>query len=492
MIKKETDNILKLVRLEDDYLPRIRAAIKTDIEEFLVELKKEPGLLNTGEWYPKANATLIKQGYELFLRSYLEGMADASAPGKDMADGIPEPLQFDEAVAFAKAKISMTKSDYKALSDQMRYRSWTVGRLSQVDAIDKVRNHYLKQLTGDESSLVGFIDSIKADDALVAAGFGEESPWYYETVYRTNIMTDYNAGRAAAYTSNQPVAMEFIGIEDSRQTSICASRTGTILPYTDPWWESNWPPLHYNCRSTIRPIYKEEAEVIGLDVKGLQKTGVPKEAAKSQPSGGFGKNPIMDNEFWAPTAAQQGRINRALIQEELNGVAGETVCADFKEPREGWVVDDVPSKGGVRYPESLEKETEFQSNLRMARTLSDRGYFVELRKAEKLAGNRQFDAWINATERWEFKTISSKVVRQISKEIGLGSLQAQRIFLELTDVSQIPQVVKAVSSRVASVKEQGRTLSKLVVSFNESMAELGWKDMQEPKVVERILTTLPK
>lgn len=492
MIKRETDNILKLVRLEDDYLPRIKASIRVDIEEFLVELKKEPGLLNTGEWVPKANATLIKQGYELFLRSYLEGMADASAPGKDMADGIPEPLQFDEAVAFAKAKISMTKSDYKTLSDQMRYRSWTVGRLSQVDAIDKVRNHYLKQLNGDESSLGGFIDSIKADDALVAAGFGEESPWYYETVYRTNIMTDYNAGRAAAYTSNQPVALEFIGIEDSRQTSICASRTGTILPYTDPWWESNWPPLHYNCRSTIRPIYKEEAEVIGLDVKGLQKTGVPKEAAKSQPSGGFGKNPITDNEFWAPTAAQQGRINRALIQEELNGVAGETVCADFKEPREGWVVDDVPSKGGVRYPESLAKETEFQSNLRMARTLSDRGYFVELRKAEKLAGNRQFDAWINATERWEFKTISSKVVRQISKEIGLGSLQAQRIFLELTDVSQIPQVVKAVSSRVASVKEQGRTLSKLVVSFNESMAELGWKDMQEPKVVERILTTLPK
>nr|WP_319520980.1 minor capsid protein [uncultured Sphaerochaeta sp.] len=453
-------------------------------------MKKEPGLLNTGEWYPKANATLIKQGYELFLRSYLEGMADASAPGKDMADGIPKPLKFDEAIAFAKAKISMAKSDYKALSDQMRYRAWTVGRLSQVDAIDKVRNHYLKQLTGDESSLVGFIDSIKADDALVAAGFGEESPWYYETVYRTNIMTDYNAGRATAYTSNQPVALEFIGIEDSRQTSICASRTGTILPYTDPWWESNWPPLHYNCRSTIRPIYKEEAEVTGLDVKGLQKTGVPKEAVKSQPSGGFGKNPIMDNEFWAPTAAQQGRINRALIQEELNGVAGETVCADFKEPREGWVIDDAPSKGGVRYPGSLAKETEFQSNLRMARTLSDRGYFVELRKAEKLAGNRQFDAWINATERWEFKSITGNAVRTMSEAIGEAARQAQRVMIEIASSEQLRQLEKAIISRAPLIKKEGRMISVLCISRGKKMVTITWKELQDSKRVSDILTSL--
>lgn len=492
MTKRETGNILRLVKLEDDYLPRIRAAVKSDIEAYLAELKKAPELLNRGDWYPKANATLIQQGYQLFLRSYLDGMSDVANPAKDMADAVPETLQFEEAIAFAKKKITLTKPDYNKLSDQMRYRAWTVGRLSQVDAIDKVRNHYLKQLTGDASSLGSFIDSIQTDDALMAAGFGEQRPWYYETVYRTNIMTDYNAGRSAAFAQNKPVALEFIGIEDSRQTSICASRTGTILPYTDPFWETNWPPLHYNCRSTIRSIYQEEADAIGLDVKGLQKTGASEEAATALPAGGFGKNPIMDNEFWAPTSAQQERINKALIQEELNGVAGETLCADFKVPRDGWVIDDGSGEGGVRYPQSLAKETEFESNLGIARKLASNGYFVELREVAKLPGNKQFDAWANATERWEFKTISSKVVRQISKEIGLASLQAQRIFLELADVSQIPQVVKAVASRVISMKEQGRTLSKLVVSFNGSMAELGWKDMQDAKAVERILTTLSK
>lgn len=268
------------------------------------------------------------------------------------------------------------------------------------------------------------------------------------------------------------------------------ARTGVILPYADPWWETNWPPLHYNCRSTICSIYRDEAEELGLDVKGLQKTEIPQVASKAQPSGGFGRNPAMDNEFWAPTAAQQGRINKALIQEELNKVAGETVCADFKVPREGWVIDKVPSKGGVRYPESLAKEVEFGSNLRMGRILSDRGYFVELRKAEKLTGNRQFDAWVNATERWEFKAISSKTIRQISKEIGIGSLQAQRILVGLIEASQIKLLAAAIAGRVAEIKKQGRQLAKLAVPFGSQFIELGWKDLQDSEAVDRILTKL--
>lgn len=490
MTERETGNILRLVELEDAYLPGIRAAVEDDIGRYLAELKRDPGLLNAGGWYPQANATLIQQGYEMFLRSYLGGMADAANPAKEMADAIAEPLQFEEAVAFAKSKITLSKPDYRKLSDQMRYRSWTVGRLSQIDAIDKVRGHYLAQLTGEASSLGTFIDSIKADEALMAAGFGNESPWYYETVYRTNIMTDYNAGRALAFTQNQPVAMEFIGIEDSRQTEACASRTGTVLPYTDPWWETNWPPLHYNCRSTVRPIYRDEAEELGLDVKALQKTGVPRKAAKSPPSGGFGKNPAMDNEFWAPTAAQQDRINSALIQEELNGVAGETVCADFKQPRQGWVVDHAPAKGGVRYPENLAKEAEFEPNLRMARILSDRGYFVELRKAEKLAGNRQFDAWVNATERWEFKSMTGKAVRTMSETIGDAARQAQRIMIEVASPEQLDQLERAINSRIPLIKQEGRVVSVLCISLRDQVAAITWKQLQDGKMVSALLTSL--
>lgn len=471
-------------------MPKIRTTVRKDLEAFISELARNKMLLQSGSWIPAANETLIQKTYELFMRSYLEGMADVGISVKEMADAVPKPLQFDEAIAFAKTRVTLAKSDYKKLSDLLRYRAWTVGRLAQIDAIEKVRSHYLAQLEGNASSLEEFIKSIEADDALIVAGFGEQSPWYYETVYRTNIMTDYNAGRAQAFKLNRPVALEFVGIEDSRQTSICATRTGIVLPYTDPWWETNWPPLHYNCRSTIRPIYREEAEKTGLDIKVLQKTKIPLEASKAQPVDGFGRNPVLDNEFWAPTTHQQGRIIKALIQEELNMVAGETVCADFKLPRSGWVIDDVPSKGGVRYPESLVKESEFHSNLELSRVLAARGYFVELRRAEKLLGNRQFDAWVNASERWEFKAISSKSVRQISREIGTGSLQAQRLLIGLSDADQIDPLATAIGSRIAEIKTKGRMLAKLAVAYGDQFVELGWKDMQNPETVTQTLTKL--
>lgn len=485
----EAQNILRLVEVEDAYLPKIRTAVRKDVEDFLSELAKNESILRSGDWQPAANETLIQQTYELFMRSYLEGMADAGGAAKDMADAVPQPLQFDEAIAFAKSKLTLAKSDYKKLSDQMRYRAWTVGRLTQVDAIDKVRGHYLSQLEGESSSLGEFIKSIKADDALTAAGFGEESPWYYETVYRTNIMTDYNAGRAQAFTSNQPVALEFIGLEDSRQTSICAARSGVILPYTDPWWETNWPPLHYNCRSTIRSIYREEAEEIGLDVKALQSKGAP-DSARVQPSGGFGKNPIMDNEFWAPTTAQQGRINKALIQEELNGVAGETVCADFKVPREGWQIVET-GHGGLRYPAPLEKEKEFAKNLHVGKALAEKGYFVELRMPDKkLLFNRYADAYVNATELWEFKVLTSDAVNTMSKRIAEAATQAQRLCFELTSADQAEKLAKAIASRIPALKAKGRQIANFIILYKKHLVALSWSDLQDADTVMRALTTI--
>jgi len=490
VIEKEAGNILRLIDIEDEYRDKVVAAIKPDLIAYLGEVKQKPELLNTSDaWLPKANEELNQNTYEVFIRAYLAGMVDASPEKKDMADAIPESLTFEEAIAFAKNRATLTSDEFYRLSDFMRMRSFTVGRLAQFDAIERVRKHYLRQLEGSSSSMQEFIESIQEDEFLKASGFGNEKPFYYETVYRTNIMTDYNAGRAFEFEQDKPVALEFIGIEDGRQTEICASRTGTILPFTDPWWETNWPPLHFNCRSTIRGISREEAEYDGLDVKGLQKNGINSASADSVPGSGFGQKPVRSNEFWAPNAAQQERINRAMIQEELNGVAGETVCKDFKVPRDGWKIIDT-EHGGLRYPLSLEKETEFTQNLSTGKILAEGGYFVELRSPDKLPGNKQFDAWINGTESWEFKTISSKTVRQISKDIGVSSLQAQRVFIELKTADQISSFIKAINSRIVSLKKDGRSLAMIQVSLEGKTVSLSWKDLADEELMRRTLTSL--
>ena len=447
-------------------------------------LKKENGYL------PKANKKLIQKTYELELRSKLLGMADVSRE-KEMADAIAEPLPFKEAVSFAKSKISLLKSDYEKLSDFTRYHAWTVGRLTQVDAIEKVRKHYVAQLEGETSSLAGFIKSITEDEALKVAGFSDEKPWYYETVYRTNIMSDYNAGRAQSFENDNPEAMEFIGIEDSRQTGICAARTGTILPYTDPWWQSNWPPLHYNCRSTVRAIYREEIEEKGLKINSKE-NNLPKLEPGEEALKGFGSYPTKDNQTYGITTGRQERIS-TTIQEEINEVAGETVCKDFKTVKPGWNNLSV-KKGGVRYPEALKKDSEFEGNLNLAKKLAEnKGYFVELKKADMtLKNNKQFDAWINGNEPWEFKSLISKNPKVISKEIKKATEQASRNFFELNSEDQIEKFSQALNNRVEKIKDIGREITLMSIIYKDQIVTLNWKELQDKEVVFKILTSLKK
>lgn len=53
---------------------------------------------------------------------------------------------------------------------------------------------------------------------------------------------------------------EWVSILDSRTSIICASRDGTVYPFTDDPIKSPKPPAHFNCRSTITPKVKPEYE----------------------------------------------------------------------------------------------------------------------------------------------------------------------------------------------------------------------------------------
>ena len=192
------------------------------------------------EFVPDVDQDIVDRTYEVMIASFMLGMSHVAPGSSDFADAVPKPLSFDEAVAFSQGRISLTRKDYYQISDALRARAWTVGRLAQLDAVERVRTHYLAQLKGDASGVEPFVQSLDLDGAMGASGWASGQAGYYETVYRTNIQSDYNAGRAQQFKNNPPALLEFIGIEDARQTDICARRTGTVLPPDDPWWEANW------------------------------------------------------------------------------------------------------------------------------------------------------------------------------------------------------------------------------------------------------------
>lgn len=48
--------------------------------------------------------------------------------------------------------------------------------------------------------------------------------------------------------------LQHFTIIDERTTEICECRDGFTRPKNDPYWMTNWPKLHWNCRSIVLPV----------------------------------------------------------------------------------------------------------------------------------------------------------------------------------------------------------------------------------------------
>lgn len=458
MTQEEIAKVSQVIAIEKNGYEKIRKRIDESIKAFNEKIKASPSILTKSDifkdWKPDVDQELIEAVYEMFFRSWLLGMShNARKKPSDYADVdflLDFGLTYEEAMEYAGGRIALTPAQFKKLSDDLKMHAFTVGRLSQLDMIEKVQRLYLKEIGSSNLSVEDFLSSVYEIDGE-RAGFAG----YYTTVFRTNMQKDYNAGKAQQMMEDPPMYLEFIGIDDDRQSEICRVRNGVIRPYTDPWWDDNWPPLHYNCRSTVREIFAEEAEVLGLkptrlpDIEESDRTvkdsqGKQSTIKRNKPVSGFGRNPAKDNAFWGTTVSQQNRVARYLIQDELNDVAGKTVASDFSIAKKGYT-DVSVSSGGVRYQNGLEKETEFKNNLETAKALAEsEGYYVELRKAKDLKNNPQWDAWLNGMDKIEFKNLQTVNSRTIKDRLLEGYKQAHLVAITLNSDSQIDALGEAV------------------------------------------------
>ncbi len=85
-------------------------------------------------------------------------------------------------------------------------------------------------------------------------------PHRLKTIYRTNLLSAYAAGREASIEKNKkrrPFA-QFIALHDSRTRESHAELDGSIFPVDDPFWNTFTPPLDYNCRCNKRTLTQQQ------------------------------------------------------------------------------------------------------------------------------------------------------------------------------------------------------------------------------------------
>ena len=256
------------------------------------------------------------------------GFNAGAPPQKQAAVTFADVPTFDAAIDALVSKKVVSRAAVDAMDEKAKSRAFYVSRLAELEAVGRVKQYLIENLK-DKTSFQNFVKNLDKDELLKKAGWEKDGGWYWETVYRTNTMSAFNAGRAEAFDEYEPEFLEFIGIEDFRQTPVCAARSGIVKKRTDPFWKKNFPPLHFNCRSTVRPVYAEEAEAFGI--KESAEVSFPDAPAK-----GFGRNPATE---W-DEVTEEVKERYARIRSFPDGFGERVSKRDLREIQATLIPDD--------------------------------------------------------------------------------------------------------------------------------------------------------
>lgn len=217
-----------------------------------------------------------------------------------------ENLPYAEAVEYLKKRDVLKKVDYDRLSDRLKFRAFTASRISDGALLKRINRELIKNIE-DGDGLKDFLKLTKTD-VLSKVGMENAAGWYWETVYRTNAQTAYNAGRMMGYEEDKPLALELVVIDDARTTDICRQYAGGFVrPYDDPFWKTHIPPFHFNCRTTVRGIYDESE----LPESWSSKVEI------ENPAKGFGENPVTGDSWWRELESQVRQAKEYNVQKEI-------------------------------------------------------------------------------------------------------------------------------------------------------------------------------
>ena len=168
-------------------------------------------------------------------------------------------IPFEEAIRFMRSLVPMTREEFDRLSQELKFRAFTIARVFSLDVINKIKERYIKALQRGEtiSDVMQFLD-----ETLEKIGISERNPYWLEVHARTNFLTAYNAGRWAQIVKAKTIKyLVYNAILDERTTKLCKSLDGVVRPKDDPFWDRFMPPNHFSCRSLATVVKNEFASL---------------------------------------------------------------------------------------------------------------------------------------------------------------------------------------------------------------------------------------
>lgn len=284
----------------DDYLLSVLPKIE--------RIESPPGVLSLA---------LEEAIYRTIMISWLLGRmhVQESAPkALNFRDDIPDEVELphEEAIEYLKSRTSMPRDTFYDLEAAGRFRAFTVAKVAGMDAIEETKKRLIASLA-EGQSMTQFIQSARANEIIQKGGFSKSTPWYWETVFRTNSIAAWNGGRFQQYreVADSIQDLQYIAILDRRTSDVCRSYNGITRPATDPIWERITPPNHFNCRSTVTAIWKGTREA-----KRMARSTDADVAGLPMPDDGFDSSIVSVKDFLTvPAKVMQKAMEYGLFED---------------------------------------------------------------------------------------------------------------------------------------------------------------------------------
>ena len=194
-----------------------------------------------------------------------------------------EPLPFDEAIDYWRAKVSVSPQEFARLTLAAQQKAFTIADGASRLIRDEIRD-YIDQALVEGMTLGEFQSS--AAHLLDAVGISARAPHYWETVYRTNLATSYQVGRWKQITEPAVRAarpyLRYVSarLPTSRQSHV--DKHGLVYPTDHPFWRQWYPPNGFNCKCTVMSVSESL-----LDRRGWK---MSTESSWDSPDQGFAVN----------------------------------------------------------------------------------------------------------------------------------------------------------------------------------------------------------
>ena len=265
--KKKIDELLENVKNQDEKFLEMLKEVSIDwTNDISDQLKKALKRINSLEDLEDIEYDFVNLKDKLliaYLKGFIEDLEEYSIESSN-EEFNPFKLQPDEAVKWFLDKEPSLFENLDTIQEEVNEKYFYIKHSTNLETTKALYKNLLATLKDGKT----FKEWVKmSEDILNKTGFGN-NPWYLEMVYRTNMMSAYNAG--AAYhqelnKANKPYGL-YDAIDDSRTTDICKALDGKVYPLDHEFWKYYLPPNHYSCRSKRIAVSKADIEEYGLSV----------------------------------------------------------------------------------------------------------------------------------------------------------------------------------------------------------------------------------